>query len=299
MVRRFSLTNADNTTWDFTDPAEKVFARNPAGLGLQRTASLLRLGNKQKVVDEQYEFINKTFDVLFYGDTLEEIYRDYNNFINFITVGDISLIYEIPSQNTSYRISVLISELTKTEVKDNGYMSCGLTLVPLSFWEDNIPNRIVADNSSSQLDGKKYRLQRKNGQGYFYAQVEKLDNIEIDIIGNMEVPFSVTIDGFTIDPLYELYSNPSQPATGKCEFTGSYNYVFVNSDEANEEIQLKDSSDNVIAHPYNYQVLSPVLENQQLTFLTLKKGYNQLKFFLGNIFDGTVTIEWRNRYVSV
>ena len=100
MVRKFSLINADNATWDITDPVEKVFAANPAGLGLALSADLLRLGNKQKVVDTQYEFINKTFDVLFYGDSLQAMYADYNRFIDFITVGGISLLYEIPSQDT-------------------------------------------------------------------------------------------------------------------------------------------------------------------------------------------------------
>ena len=294
MVRKFSLTNADNATWDFTDPAEKVFARNPAGLGLQRTASLLRLGNKQKIVDEQYEFIEKTFDVIFYGDTLEEIYRDYNNFIDFITVGDISLIYEIPSQSTAYRIAVLVSEITKTEVKNNGYMSCNLTLTPLSFWEDNIKNTLTV-GATSGTDGKSYPLTRP----YKYEQVRTLQNILINIVGNMEVPFEVTIDGACTDPWFGVFKPDTQPAIGRCMFTGTYSYVYVNSDETNEEIILKDGNSNVVDHPYNYQLLPAVLDNQQLTFLTLKKGRNQLKFFVGGTFTGTVTIEWRNRYVSV
>ena len=294
MVRKFSLTNADNATWDFTDAAEKVFARNPAGLGLQKSAQLLRLGNKQKVVDEQYEFINKTFDVLFYGDTLEDIYRDYNNFIDFITVGDISLIYEIPSQSTAYRIAVLVSEITKTEVKENGYMSCGLVLTPLSFWEDNVKNTLTV-GATSGTDGKMYPLNRP----YYYAETQSLDNVLINIVGNMECPFEVTITGTSTDAWFGVFKPDENPAIGRCMFTGTYSYVYVNSDETDEEIILKDGNGNVVDHPYNYQLLPSVIDNQQLTFLTLKKGANQLKFFLGNLFDGTVTIEWRNRYVSV
>ncbi len=294
MVRKFSLTNADNATWDFTDPVEKVFARNPAGLGLRKTASLMRLGNKQKVIDETYDFINKTFDVIFYGDTLEAIYSDYNDFIDFITVGDISLIYEIPSQSTAYRIAVLVSEITKTEVKDNGYMSCGLTLTPLSFWEDNIKNTLVVGTTSG-TGGKAYPLERP----YKYEQVSTLQNVLITIVGNMEVPFEVTIDGACSDPWFGVFKPDEQPAIGRCMFTGTYNYVYVNSDETEEEITLKDGNNTEVSHPYNYQLLPSVLDNQQLTFLTLKKGVNQLKFFLGGTFDGSVTIEWRNRYVSV
>ena len=291
MVRKFSLINRNNATWDFTDPAEKVFARNPAGLGLVKSAELLRLGNKQKVVDEQYEFVNKTFDVLFYGDTREKMYSDYNDFIDFITVGDISLLYEIPSQNVAYRISVLVSEITKTEVKENGIMSCGLTLTPLSFWEDNEKNSLVISVEDSRY-GKKYPLTRP----YRYAGSNALDNVAIDITGNMEVPFEITIDGGCTDPSYQIFASDETTVRGQCQFSGTYSYVYVNSDEAEEEIKLFDGNGTEVTYPYNYQVLSSVEEN---TFLTLKKGRNKLRFTLGSLFEGTVTIEWRNRYVSI
>ena len=291
MVRKFSLINRNNATWDFTDPAEKVFARNPAGLGLVKSAELLRLGNKQKVVDEQYEFVNKTFDVLFYGDTREKMYSDYNDFIDFITVGDISLLYEIPSQNVAYRISVLVSEITKTEVKENGIMSCGLTLTPLSFWEDNEKNSLVISVEDSRY-GKKYPLTRP----YRYAGSNALDNVAIDITGNMEVPFEITIDGGCTDPSYQIYASDETTVRGQCQFSGTYSYVYVNSDEAEEEIKLFDGNGTQVTYPYNYQILSSVEEN---TFLTLKKGRNKLRFTLGSLFEGTVTIEWRNRYVSI
>ena len=291
MVRKFSLINRNNATWDFTDPAEKVFARNPAGLGLVKSAELLRLGNKQKVVDEQYEFVNKTFDVLFYGDTREKMYSDYNDFIDFITVGDISLLYDIPSQNVAYRISVLVSEITKTEVKENGIMSCGLTLTPLSFWEDNEKNSLVISVEGSRY-GKKYLLSRP----YRYAGSNALDNVAIDITGNMEVPFEITIDGGCTDPSYQIYASDETTVRGQCQFSGTYSYVYVNSDEAEEEIKLFDGNGTQVTYPYNYQVLSSVEEN---TFLTLKKGRNKLRFTLGSLFEGTVTIEWRNRYVSI
>lgn len=291
MVRKFSLINRNNATWDFTDPAEKVFARNPAGLGLVKSAELLRLGNKQKVVDEQYEFVNKTFDVLFYGDTREKMYSDYNDFIDFITVGDISLLYEIPSQNVAYRISVLVSEITKTEVKENGIMSCGLTLTPLSFWEDNEKNSLVISVEDSRY-GKKYPLTRP----YRYAGSNALDNVAIDITGNMEVPFEITIDGGCTDPSYQIFASDETTVRGQCQFSGTYSYVYVNSDEAEEEIKLFDGNGTQVTYPYNYQVLSSVEEN---TFLTLKKGRNKLRFSLGSLFEGTVTIEWRNRYVSI
>lgn len=294
MVRKFSLINADNATWDFTDPAEKIFASNPAGLGLSLSAETIRLGDKLKVTESKYEFVNKTFDVLFYGDTLREMYADYNRFVDFITVGDISLLYEIPSQDVKYRIKVLVSELTKTEVKDNGYMTCGLSLTPLSFWEDNEKRVIEISSSSAVADGKHYPLQRP----YFYGE-SGFGDVEINITGNMETPFEITIDGETTDPQYSLFGNNNTPV-GVGGFNGTFGYVYVNSDEIDEEIILKNTSDVELAHPYNYQDLR-IGDNEttKVTFFNLKKGYNRLSFNLGGTFEGSIKIEWRNRYISV
>ena len=294
MVRKFSLINADNATWDFTDPAEKIFASNPAGLGLSLSAETIRLGDKLKVTESKYEFVNKTFDVLFYGDTLREMYADYNRFVDFITVGDISLLYEIPSQETTYRIKVLVSELTKTEVKDNGYMTCGLSLTPLSFWEDNEKRVVEIDSTSAVTDGKHYPLQRP----YFYGASD-FGDVEITITGNMETPLEITVDGETTDPQYSLYDNNNN-LVGTGSFIGTFTYLYVNSDEIDEEIILKDSNDQVVAHPYNYQDLR-IGDNEttKVTFFNLKKGYNKLVLNLGGTFEGTAKIEWRNRYISV
>ena len=199
--------------------------------------------------------------------------------------------YEIPSQNVAYRISVLVSEITKTEVKENGYMTCGLTLTPLSFWEDNEKNSLVISVEDSRY-GKKYPLTRP----YRYAGSNALDNVAIDITGNMEVPFEITIDGGCTDPSYQIYASDETTVRGQCQFSGTYSYVYVNSDEAEEEIKLFDGNGTQVTYPYNYQILSSVEEN---TFLTLKKGRNKLRFSLGSLFEGTVTIEWRNRYVSI
>lgn len=293
MYRKFSLTNGNSATWDFTEKTNSYFAANPSGLGLSISNSLLRLGNKQKLIEQTYEFIDKSFEVLFYGDTLDEIYYDYNKFVEFLSVGDISLIYDIPSQSTSYRISVVVDMLDKTEVKDNGIMSCGFTLTPLSFWEDNIKNVLNISSSASGDDGKAYPLTRP----YKYA-ISSLNNIEIDILGTIESPLEITIEGTTTNPQYSLF-NENGDVIGIGEFEGTFDKVYVNSDEVNEEIIL--SANNVeLENPYNYQKIDiGDYETMKITFLNLQKNYNRLSFNLGSTFDGTVILEWRNRYISV
>lgn len=312
MYRKFSLVNGNNATWDLTNELTKTFASNPLGLGLRLTFNSIRLGNKQKVTKKQYEFVNKEFDVIFYGNTNAEIYDNYTRFINFITAGDISLQYQIPSQELTYRIDVLISELDKTEVKDSGYMTCKFALTPLSFWEDAKKNVIEisaaqteSSNSSTLLSvsseptaeyeagPKKYGLTRQ----YYYA-VSDFDEIEITINGTIETSLEITIDGSVTDPQYSLF-DAKDNLVGIGKFDGSFNYVYVNSDELNEEIILKQNN-VVLTNPFNYQDIDiGDNETSKVTFLTLNKGYNKMSFNLGATFDGTVRIEWRNRYVSV
>lgn len=294
MYRKFSLVNGNSATWDFTNPVNKVFAANPAGLGLRVSADTIRLGNKLKVTDQAYEFVNKTFEVLFLGDTLEEIYADYNRFVSFLTVGNISLLYEIPSQSTAYRIQVLVTELTKTEVKDNGYMLCELTLVPLSFWEDNIKNVLEVDATSATTEGKHYPLERP----YYYG-TSGFDKFEINILGNMEVPLEITINGETTNPSYSLFDD-NDNLLGIGEFDGEFTYVYVNSDETDEQIILHDDNGTAVQYPYNYQNIAlGDGETTRITFLSLKQGYNKISFNLGSTFSGSVKVEWRNRYVSI
>lgn len=291
MVRKFSLINKNNATYDFTNPAMKVFAANPAGLGFVVDSSTLRLGNELIITEQQYEFVPKTFDIIFYGDTRAKMYGDYNKFVKFLSVGGIYLVYEVPSMATSYRIKVLVTELTKTEVKDNGYMTCELSLMPLSFWEDSVKNVIEVNNATEE--SKHYELDRP----YFYG-TSGTDAISLNVLGTIESPLEITIDGNVSDPQYNLYNGEGE-LIGAGKFEGEYDYVYVNSAEAEEQIILS-SNGVALEYPYNYQDLSiGVADQTKVTFMKLGIGLNTLSFVLGSTFEGTVKIEWRNKYVSV
>lgn len=299
MYRKFSLVNSDNATWNLTDPLTKTFANNPDGLGLRTNYNGYRLGNKVRVSGFTYEFINKNFEIIFYGDTQEEIYANYSKFVQFITTGELILLYEIPSDKAVYRIKILINELNKTEIKENGYMSCNFSMTPLSFWEDSQKNTIIINSSTTPSGGantnnlKSYPLTRP----YAYA-ASGFDDIEINTKGNFETPIEITITGEVTDPKYNIY-NEDNKLTGVCKLDGSFDLVYINSDEIDEELLLL-SNGLILPNPYNYQDIE-VGDNEttKITFLTFNKGYNKMTFNLGSTFEGSVKIEWRNRYISI
>lgn len=291
--RKFSLVNGNNTTWTFADPSVKVFGTNPAGLGFATDSSFLRLGDDQLLTYEQYSMVEKTLDVIFYDDTLDKIYKKYNDFIKFLSYKDIYLLYETPGSSTAYRMKVQVVSLSKGEVSpDNSALTCSLSMIPLTFWEDNIKNTIEVGNDTGE-GGKSYPLERP----YYYAS-SSASSIQIESIGTINAPVEISIIGSATNPQYSMFDEYDN-LIGIGRFVGTFDSVYVNSDEAEESIVLMRNG-VALENPYNYQDLtigSP--DESYLTFLKLQTGVNKIVFALDSGFDGSVKIEWRNRYVSV
>lgn len=290
MYRKFSLVNGNGTTQLLTDTSVKVFADNPSGLGFNKSASYLRVGNDNLLTYEQAEMQSKSFDIIFYENTIDKMYKQYNDFVKFLSIKPIYLLYEIIGK--TYRMRVNVESLSKTQISpDTSTLVCSFSMQPLTFWEDNISNVI---ETAKQVDsGKAYQLKRP----YFYGNVST-DNISINSIGTMETPLKITINGATTNPQYNLYDENGE-LYGSGKFLGEFDSVYVNSSDSEEEIILK-KNDSTIENPYNYQDLTVGSKDKvNVTFLKMRPGLNKMAFVLDAGFNGTVKIEWRNRYISV
>lgn len=290
--RNFSLVNGNNASWPLSDPKFKVFGADPQGLGMSVSSSYMRLGDDELLTYEQYSMVDKTLTIMFYDDTLRKIYKRYYDFVKFLTIKDIYLLYETPMSSTTYRMKVQVGSLSKGEVSaDNSALSCSLVLHPLTFWEDNIKNSIEVGNVVE--DGKEYPLDRP----YFYGNADA-SNIQIESVGTIAAPIEITINGEVTDPQYSMYDEENN-LIGTGKFIGTFDSVYVNSDEAEETIRLTQNG-VVVENPYNYQDLTIGQADQTyITFLKLPIGLTRIAFSLESTFDGTVKVEWRNRYVSV
>jgi len=289
--RKFKLLNGIGNEYTLTDKNHKVFGSNPTGLGYTKTLSILRLGDDNYI---PYSIINLdqiTLDLLFYDDKNANKYQNYADFVNFLSYKPLYILYQRPNSFTWYRRAVETLGLSKTEVATDGMMHCTLQLQTLSFWEDGTSNVI---ETSQQLEtGKVYPITYPFSYGG-----TSLDGIQLISMGMIDSPIEITINGTVVNPQYILYDE-NDTVYGRGKFSGTFDHVFINSDEANEALILERNG-AVLDNPLSYQDLTVGSPNEiYVTFLKLKTGRNKMRFIVDGGFTGTVKLEWRNRYVSV
>ena len=292
--RKFKLLNSHNQVWELADKDFKVSAYQPQGLGFSKTFSLIRLGDENIVPYSMVNLDQINFELLFYDDTRGDKYQRYEDFMSFISRKPLKLLYQRPNSFTWYRRSIEIISLGKTEVSfEDSMLHCPLQIQTLSFWEDNDENNITIDTTSEQNYGKIYPITYP----FVYGD-NSVANIELTSLGMLDSPIEFTIDGLVNNPQYLLYDEDGN-IYGRGKFTGTFNRVYVNSKESEEEIKLR-SGDVYVDNPLGYQDLSIGSPNEiYITFLKLKTGKNRLRFELGDEFAGSVSVKWRNRYVSI
>ncbi len=292
--RKFWLTNGENEKYDITDFYNTALAINPAGLGASATVSLSRLGNSRMANSLQWELTDITLDLLFTNDGRNAVaYDQYKKFLNFTSKLPLFLHYQTPDMTTSnYFKEVIMTNIEKTEVTpDINTLVCPVTLTPLTMWKSSAET--IIEVSANKGKGKSYQLKRP----YIYAG-DDLENIILNNNSNISIPMIIEIDGLCENPYYTLYDyRLNQYGAGR--FLGTFDYVYINSEDLNEDIQLRQDA-AFLPNAVSYQDASIAVQGQvYLTFLYLSPGKNTMKFNFANSFKGKVTIRMRDNYVSV
>lgn len=290
--RKFRLLNGNNDLFTLTEQTYKVFADDPQGLGFSKTMSTLRLGNDYFIPYQIFNLDQISFTIRFYDDNLSDKYQKYNDFISFLSFKPLYLQYQKPNSFVWYRRQVETLSLTKTQVNyENGMLETPLVLQPLSFWEDNATNIIETDNQFES--GKIYPI----NYPFTYGNTS-LSNISLTSNGMLESPLEITINGAITNPQYILYDE-NDNVYGRGKFNGQFDYIYINSDEANETIELQRGG-LILDNPLSYQDLTIGSPNEiNITFLKLQTGNSKFRFIVDSGFSGSVKLEWRNRYVTI
>lgn len=270
--RKFSLETASGSVFTLTDPSVKVFASSPDGFGYSMTNTTTRLGDVDYLTSKVPSMLDKSFEIIFYGDDIEDIYRNYQSFIRFLNTDEtLYLNYELGNIGT-YRIVVTSSSIGKTEINpDDNCLVCALTLRTLTFWEDGTEHTDTATGTNN---------------------ISKV----ITVDGDTGTCLNIKIVGSMTNPTYSIEN--ADGVYGRGKFTGTFTEVEVISDPANETIILKNGG-SALPNPYNYQDLTVGGDGIAVTFLSLKRGSNTFKFTQGTSGSVTITLTYRNRYVSV
>lgn len=290
--RKFRLMNGNNNYYDLTEHSNKVFANEPSGLGYSRTISVLRLGDEILQPYSQINLDTISFELLFYDSTLSEKYQKYMDFVNFLSYKPLYLLYQRPNSFTWYRRRIEVMSLDKTEVELDGMLHCDIQIQTLSFWEDDEKQVLTVTNQIDE-SSKVYPITYP-----FVYGATSLTNIPLVSIGLLEAPLEITIDGTVTNPQYILYDH-NDVIYGRGRFIGTFDKVYINSKESEESIVLTRGG-LILSNPLGYQDLTVGSPDEvYVTFLKLKTGQSKLRFNVDSGFDGSVTISWRNRYVSV
>jgi len=291
--RKFRLLNSKGTYFELTEKNFKVFANNPRGLGFSKTASVLRLGDENFLTYIMYNLDTIETEILFYDDNIADKYQKYVDFIHFLSFKPIYLLYQRPNSFDWYRRRIEAMSLSKSEVSfDDSMLHCPLVMQPLTFWEDNEVN-VIETNNTDVDGGKIYPITYP----FTYGK-NSLTNIHLYSNGLIDTPLKLTINGRVTDPQYIIY-NEQNEIYGRGKFNGTFDNVFVNSNESEEEIQLMYNS-LILDNPLGYQDLTIGSPDEiYVTFLKAKAGLNKISFIVDVGFEGSVRIEWRNRYVTI
>ena len=284
--RKFWLQVGDNKY----DLLEQAFLNDPQGLGFRKSYSSYIIGQKETITSENYELPVISGELVFYKGTNADMYREYQNFLSFIRGGNVRLYYQTPNTLESYFCEGLIVQLEKSEVKENGVLTCPFTFKATTMWR-NAQERIVTTiNLPTNDKGKYYDLERD----YSYAGTS-FDNIELVNRGYDDVGFELEIKGNCTDPKLSLSQDGVQ--YGVVQILGNYDYVYINSRDGEEEIYLeKDGS--AIVNPISYQNMSLADGTIDITFLKLKTGTSSA-IFSPQSFEGEVLISWYDSFMSV
>lgn len=290
--RELKLINGKDNVWKLTDKSFKVFASDLSGFGASKTVNVLRLGLEQIVTSSQFNLDTFGYTIYFYDDSIVDQYQKYNDFIRFLSYKPLYQEYIVPSDKKAYRREIEVISIEKSEVNpETKCLECPVVFQPLTFWMDAESSVIDKDNQIGE--GKQYPLARP----YAYGNVS-LANIPINFEGLIDAPLEISINGTCTDPIYNL-SDEDGNMYGVGRFIGTFDKIYVNSDELNQEIILFRNGVK-LDNPWSYRDLTVGKPNETfVTFLKLKAGNSRMSFRLGDFFEGSVRLKWRNRYVSI
>lgn len=294
MYRKFWLENGAGDKYDLTNIDETGFLNQPSQLGATADLQLIRLGNSQKASSIQWQLVPIQGEVIFKcKGSNPEIYQEYRDFFDFTSKYPIYLHYQTPAMsNTSMFREVVLTMIEKTEISSEMQtLVCPIAMMPLTMWLD--ANEFIVEVDVSRDVGKKYSLKRP----YYYSQ-SNAENVVLHNTSNMMIPIIVEIYGECIDPSYYLYD-----ATGKLygvgKFIGEFDYVYVNSNNLDEDIKLSNKGE-YLPNATAYQDATIGIPNQTfLTFVYLRQGTNTMKFLFNNEFKGKVIVRYRGNYATV
>lgn len=196
MVREFYLENEYGQRFSLMNIENGCLLTNPDGLGFSRTMEY------EQVADDFVENINKLNQALIQAEVNFISYDNYKKFVNFVLAAkSLKIIYAVPTGQITeeYFKDVVISNLTKTEIKPNGVMTETITMDSLGLWKKktNIIYNITAGGDEVRWN---FRFPSR-----FISYSSR--QIIYENTGHKEASFLLEIPGYVINPTLTIKQN--------------------------------------------------------------------------------------------
>lgn len=266
--RKFSITNGKSQTKTLADPSVKIFLNNPSGLGESQALNLTQFGDVLKS-DASLNFPTISGEIILWADTNSGKYKDYNDFVEFLSYEPLVLSYTIPkSTPETYTIDVALTQIQKSQTGTDSMLRCNFDLQGLSRWKGA---EVTVTGSSAS-----------------YSVVNN---------GQLPVGMLVTIVGSAMEnPYFTLTQNSEVYGEGK--FLGTFDKVIVNSNDGEQYVELEIGG-STLPNPLSYQDLSISNGAIYVTFVKVARGTSTLAVGYDSGSLTSVTAKFTPLYRSV
>jgi len=288
-MRTFTLVNGDMQACNLTDV--NVFFHDPAGLGMDFSDKYRQVGNRFVRVTRKSKQRTISGSVAFLG---ADPYLSYFNFALFAQKDPLVLLYcpndQAPATSpsgTTYRMNVDVAKIEKTELEQEGYLDCQITLVSKTPWYkySAISNGIVHED-----DLLKWGIQ----WGIDWGPLDEY-HAGIKSTSPTPSPSKLTIYGPITNPFWTHYVNGNETEYGKVNAViKDSEYLVVDSTVDPYVIQKRSTiDDSLIANLYEASDFTTK------RFVTIQNGGNVIKVVGDNASDPLVKLEAHIYYESV
>ncbi len=267
IYRKFWIINSKGERWDLTEHDLLTFLNNPAGLGLKKTIDSVRYGERAVKTSETYDIPAPSGELLFYDAANMDRYHMYNLFCRFIVNTPLVLHYKTP--NNLFTLECEVSDLQKTETKDDNIMRCNVTFTGLGFWK---------------------------GETLTLTGTSNTYTIEND--SDFPVGFEITVEGSLTNPYFTLEQDGELYGEAKFDDATAFSSVYVNSNDGEQNVELMQGT-SVIPNPLSYQDLSISNGSIYVTFVKLARGESTLTIGMDSGSISKVTVVYTPQYRSV
>lgn len=257
-MRKFKLENANGDLIDLT--TEKVFFHDPDGLGYSLENTFRRIKDRFALIKSEVSQQTISGSIAFLGETP---YEQYTEFIEAVSIGGLKLMYSTKNDVWYYR-DVIISELGKSEILQEGYLDISASFLCLTPWYKAI--QVKSTNQYHENDwvfGDIWPIKFSAGSSV---------DIDVDADCTMESPCCLTIYGKVINPIWKHYVNGVFCCNGTATVTiNNYYKMTVDNRGSNYSMSLyNDQGDKI-------QDLYQLSDFGTKRFIWLKKGHNHIE----------------------